>query len=194
MTNTLTRVDVVIDLEAFGTSPGSAIAAIAARTLDEYPATFSAIIKSPTGSIDLDTVRWWLMQRPEVQRQVVAAQTIGSDEVAVLRHFRSWLTRVAGTGRDGTLTIGPTRWLRIWGDEGFDVELLEACYRRHDLELPWRYREVRALRTALELAQVEDGDVPWLEGEIEHVATDCVAHAARGLTIALALMRQGADA
>ena len=157
---------VVLDLETLGVAPDSAVMSIGAVSLGG--SEFYAVIANPSGHIDQGTVRWWLGQRAEARQALLT----GSNEREVIQEFSVWLS-----------SLRQSSPLRLWGSEDFDTVILRSAYERNDLPVPWKYWEVRGLRTALELAGIDEDAIPW-EG-IEHIAIECARHAATALKQAL---------
>lgn len=163
--------DVVLDLETLGTSSDSAILAIGAVSLGD--SVFYRRIKSPTGAVSIETIRWWMGQSEVVRLENWSG---GDAESDVLHEFGAWLTAVRDKG-DGKL--------RLWGSEDFDTGILKEAYARNKLPLPWHYREPRGLRTAFDLLDIDEDSEPW-GNRIEHIAIDCAIQAAILLGRALA--------
>lgn len=164
-------IHIVLDVETMGLASDSAVMSIGAVSLGG--AQFEVVVSNPSGSVNAETARWWMMQAPEVRSGVQG----GIPEPDALAAFAQWLAelREAREPED----------LRLWGSEDFDTVILANAYARCGLKRPWHYREPRGLRTILELANVDEDAMPWTG--VEHVAIECARHAASALAKALAI-------
>lgn len=172
-------VDLVLDIETFGTREGCAVASIGAVTL--AGGEFYLANTRPSGVFERGGVEFW-MRQPEAARAALRVpheirvrgmpeQTIAHSEPQVLELFAKWV---------GAVRLLGGAPLRVWGSEDFDTRILGPLYDRYPLipDQPWEYDQVRGLRTILEAAGVMDGDVSWRNGAVEHIAIDCARHAA----------------
>lgn len=177
--------DVMLDLETMGTRPGCVIATLGAVTFDLWNAELERqelYIKFSWPSqtvdhgmvIDGDTVRWWLRQSVEAQRELTSVQ----DEVHLthgLRKFSDWWDN-----------LHPTC---VWSHgAGFDVPIVEDAMRRTGIKPPWRYGNIRDTRTLYALAWPEGDGAPWKRtGTAHHAISDCHAQITRCLDAVTAL-------
>lgn len=138
---------VMLDLETWGTKPGSALRSIGAvvfypdRPTAPLGDTFYSVVDDAScASIgltkDKSTVDWWAQQSAEAQAAfAVDPRPIGD----VLRDFTAWFGRVEGR--------------YIWGHgASFDPVLVEAAYEAVLLEAPWKFWDIRCCRTVLAMA------------------------------------------
>jgi DNA polymerase III epsilon subunit-like protein len=140
-------VDVMIDIETLGTTPGSAILSIGAVVFgpDGLGDTFYApiLLQSCTAvdlTIDPNTIAWWMQQSDEAR---AAAFRTDADPIAdVLEQFTCWYGLV---GAERPWCHGAT----------FDVPLLDAAYKACGMKAPWRFYDVRDTRTLYDLAGVK---------------------------------------
>lgn len=136
---------IMIDLETWGTAPGSMLRSIGAVVFDpltgELGSTFYANISDAQQGAaglqkDPSTVAWWAEQSREAQDALLADQHPLS---SVLLGFTAWWQSEQGT--------------HIWGHgASFDPVLLEAAYAACLLDAPWSFWNVRCCRTVLALA------------------------------------------
>jgi len=177
----------MLDLETMGTKVTAPIVAIGAVEFDRrdgsirdqlyWKVSLASAVKCGA-VIEPDTVLWW-MQQSDAARAQLTGQGIELD--AALTHFDIWLSRlrmtkgVCGNGADGGV--------RIWGDGAhFDNALLKAAYERHDLRVPWTYKENACYRTMKDLRP--DVVIERRPGT-EHHALDDAVHQARHLAAIL---------
>ncbi len=133
--------NVMIDLETFGTQPGSVIKAIGAVAFNTahgiYDSFYERInVQSCLDAgltIDWNTIEWWMTQPDEARSEMVKPGELLSD---VLWSFSAWVTKFR-------TTVG------VWGNgASFDNSLLCVAYDKiPNSFLPWKYSEDRCYRT-----------------------------------------------
>lgn len=150
-------IDVMLDIETMGTRPGAAIASIGARSFgagaDIRPFAVTVQLRGQHVyglHLDADTVLWWLAQDD------AARAAIRSDRAATLPEalqcFSRWVEDLRGPA---------ARPIRLWcNGPDFDAALLGFAYHAVGQRTPWHYREVRCLRTLLDLAGVDPRAFP----------------------------------
>ncbi|MBI5112894.1 MAG: 3'-5' exoribonuclease [Rhodovulum sp.] len=138
----------MIDIETLSTAPDAAILSVGACFFAPFALDAASILGSAyyaavdlrsalaDGSIDADTLRWWLRQSEE-QR----AEAFGG--TMPLRRAIEGLVEFVRRRE-------PT-WVWAHGPQ-FDLVILESAMRRLAIEVPWSYRAVRDLRTLEALA------------------------------------------
>lgn len=127
---------VMIDLEALGSGPTSAIVAIGAARFDcgGIVATLDLAVDAGSAlacgmTLDAETLLWWLRQSDAARAQL---QRPGVPLRAALERFAQWL------GEDA----------EVWGNgAAFDNVILAHAYRLCGLPRPWPYRADRCYRT-----------------------------------------------
>lgn len=171
---------VMLDLETWGTRPGSALRSIGAVCFTIYPwkiePTFyrnidkeSCLIAGLT--VDAETVSWWQRQSPE------AVATLESDPrplAEVEKSFHDWF-RSAG---------GKYVWCH---GANFDEPLWAAACRAIGRSVPWKYSDVRCTRTLFAMADFDMRSIPR-EG-VAHDALADAMHEARCVQLAIAKLR-----
>lgn len=142
----MNTLNVMIDLETLGTQAGCVIAQIAAVAFDEDGLQDDISLRIDLEDaqraglvIEAGTVRWWL-----THDTAQGARGLFAPEGAL--PLRPALELLSG-------------WLRplepetIWcKGASFDFPILAAAYHAVGLELPWKYRDERCLRTLAALA------------------------------------------
>jgi hypothetical protein len=128
----------MIDIESLGTRPGSVVTQIGWATFGrgEIPVAgsfrFSVDEQLAAGAVmDIDTLRWWSKQAGFADQ--LAAYRLPSMEES-LRHVA------------GELKGAQYYWAN---SPNFDMVLLEDTFRRFDVQVPWKYSQLRDMRTAL---------------------------------------------
>lgn len=136
--------DVMLDLETMGTQPDAAIVAIGAVEFDAVAGITGRELYLPVplassvaagGTIDADTVLWWLQQADEARRELWSAE--GRALPKALADLAAWLVM-----RPDAHTV------RVWGNgAAFDNVVLRGAYQRLGLPPPWEWRNDRCYRT-----------------------------------------------
>lgn len=138
--------DVMLDLETLGTSPGSIILSIGAVEFD--PTTgllgkeFYRVINSGSSEIlgltaDASTLKWWEGQTKEARTVLTEAKEAGTVLQSVLIDFNEFLSACGFLGG-----------IRVWGNgSDFDNVLLIAAYKAAGLKPAWKYSNSRCFRT-----------------------------------------------
>ncbi|HAW2450118.1 TPA: exonuclease [Escherichia coli] len=158
----------MIDLETMGKNPDAPINSLAGKFFD--PATgemgpeFSKTIDLETagGVIDRDTIKWWLKQSREAQSAILTDEIPLDDALLQLREF---IDENSGEF-----------FVQVWGNgANFDNVILRRSYERQGIPCPWRYTNVRDVRTMVALGLVMDFDarsVITFEGERHNALHD----------------------
>jgi len=163
---------IMLDLETWGTEPGSHLRSIGALLFD--PAlgaigdTFYVnVAPLPTYGLTTDyaTVQWWAEQRYEARAALESHQKILP---VALGRFSEWIRSNQPDPEAIRLwALGPT----------FDVILLDAAYRAISAPVPWHYRSPRDIRTIMEAAGMDPRrDIPDV-GVAHNALDDCRAQA-----------------
>lgn len=186
-TDTIMR-DWSIDLETLDTKPTSAILSIGAVQFDRdsgkigirYYASINPDEAIAAGTVSGGTLTWW-MQQSDKAKQVFSEKGKvplgghGGALATLASHLRS--------------TPGP----RVWGDgSSFDIAILEHAFARVGgaLEIPWKFWDIRDMRTTVDDAGIDLGLVP--RAGTHHNAVDdaefqaiCVSLARRRIRAAM---------
>lgn len=173
-------VHVMIDLETWGTAPGSALRSIGAATFSPYgdshaERTFYANIdrascEEASLSISDETAEWW-------KRQSIAANARLSDNCRPLRDvvhdFSKWWQSTDGT--------------YVWSNgANFDEVLWRVAAERVGYGAPWKYWNVRDTRTCWHLARLNPKSIKF-DG-VQHDALADARHQARCVTRAYSML------
>ncbi|MCY0148341.1 3'-5' exoribonuclease [Hoeflea sp. G2-23] len=137
----------MLDLETLGTKPGSSVISIGAAQFDlngaigkTFKQNISAASCREIGLIeDPATHQWWAKQSEAAQAKIMADRKPVTEAAQM---FHSWFMR---TGAEF-----------VWGNGStFDVTLWEAVCRKLEVTPPWKFWNVRDLRTALHLFDLD---------------------------------------
>lgn len=154
--------DVMIDLETLGTTPGSVILSIGLVAFDEtglHNEFYTAVnLRSCLDAglvIDPRTEAWWMEQSPEARRVLDESRETETMLNAALDRADAFILRAGG---------------RVWGNgSDFDMPILAAAYRNCGFgAVPWKYSDVRCYRTLKNLRP----DILFQETGVHHNALD----------------------
>jgi len=176
----------MIDLETWGTLPGSALRSIGAVTFSPYgepheEKSFYANIERKSCMyaglwIDPDTEDWWARQSFEAQDRLLENCRPLRD---VVHEFALWWAQVNGT--------------YVWSNgANFDEVLWRVAADHVDHGVPWKYWNVRDTRTCWHLARLNHKAIPF-EG-VQHDAIADARHQAKCVTRAYAMLGLKAEA
>jgi len=137
-----TDVQVMIDIETAGTTPGSAILQIGAVPFADYCFEFPVplfnqgiALNSCLGAgltVDKSTTNWWDKQDSALKERIFGSTNRLAD---TLEAFYLWCKSLPGI---------PV----VWGNgANFDITLLEAAFKAVNVPVPWHYRNVMCYRT-----------------------------------------------
>lgn len=159
--------DVMIDLETLGTGTNALILSIGAQVFDlekqrcYSQRVFHANIDPEDAQrhgqvIDASTVDWW-MQQDGTTRRLLKAQRQGL--ITALTQFADWLS-----------TFSP---YLVWGNGStFDISILEDAYNLLSFKVPWGFRDVRDMRTIIDIAARLGVEIPRTLPRTAHNALD----------------------
>ena len=160
--------NVVIDIETLSLQPNAIILSIGAvaESGERIYTELDWEAQLDTRHVDAKTAIWWGKQTEQVP--LLGKVSLGY----CLVDLKHWL---ADYGQDK---------LYIWArGPQFDIVILENAYRECCVEIPWKYKNVRDVRTALHLSTVTDLFKPTRK---HHALDDAIADmknlALRGFT------------
>lgn len=171
---------VMIDLETWGTLPGSALRSIGAVTFSPFgeshaEKSFYANIdrvscEDARLTVDTNTVQWWRDQSIEANRRLEENMLPLRDAV---HSFATWWKSVGGTF--------------VWSNgANFDEVLWRVAAARVDHGTPWKYWNVRDTRTCWDLAHLDHRSMPF-EG-VQHDAIADARHQAKCVRLAYSML------
>lgn len=171
----------MIDLETWGTLPGSALRSIGAVTFSPYGAVHSeksfysnidrASCELVGLKIDPGTESWWRDQSLEAQNRLIENCSELRD---VVHDFAKWWQDIGGT--------------YVWSNgANFDEVLWRVAAGCVDHGTPWKYWNVRDTRTCWHLARVNPRSIKF-DG-VQHDAIADARHQAKCVTNAYAALR-----
>lgn len=165
--------NLMLDLETLGSRPGSVIASIGAVFFDpktgKTGAEFEVLIDIDKSieagfSADEDTVIWWESQPAEAKQQLQGTV----DPKQALIEFNNFCLANSKN----------IEWVKVWANGvTFDIALLEAMYHELGVAFPFKFWNVRDLRTLIALGREIAIDRKTIKFEgVQHCALDDCKH------------------
>lgn len=149
----------MVDLETLSTSPTASILSIGAvvfgdahlsKAPEGYTREFYQNVDDPTGTIDSDTVMWWLKQSKEAQERLLKLRA-PLDEA--LYRFVHWCSMHQTGSVTGLYSPGERPNVEFWSrSPSFDEVILQSAYVRANVFSPLNFRQSRDCRTIEALA------------------------------------------
>lgn len=167
---------VMLDLETFGTKPGSVLRSIGAvvfnlqgqigaefyRNIDESSCVKRGLTKDPA------TVKWWSQQSPEAQAALLVDPRPLDD---VVDTFHAWFRLHKG--------------VKVWAQgSNFDPILWESAAAARGTTAPWRFYNTRDTRTVYDIGNFDTNSIAR-EGTYHNALDDC-KHQVRCVAAAIA--------
>lgn len=155
-------IDLMIDIETAGTKAGCAVLSIGAVYFDRETKAvgdkFYASMGTKSfafGEQEKATMDWWAKQSPEARLAAFG----GTDEpLVVAKAFAAFVQPKCKPWGNGSI---------------FDIVILEAWFATLGVECPWKFWNVRDVRTAVDLMDLNTG--PELRvGEHHNALDDCL--------------------
>ncbi len=168
--------NLMIDIETLGTGTDAAILAIAAVYFDpktgELGDEFYTNVNLQSNlngrrSVDASTMIWWMQQEEAARNEVFGLNHKAPSLTEALTMFKEFVEFES---------------VKVWGNgSGFDITILETAFKLTKQSPPWKFWNIRDVRTAVELGKLLDfdpkKDMPF-EG-VKHNALDDSKHQAK---------------
>lgn len=158
--------NVMLDLETWGTAPGCAIRSIGAVAFtfgggagDTFYANVSDESCIEAGLVrEHNTVTWWMQQPPEASDVLLDGQVPLAE---ALQGLFTWFRTAGGE--------------QVWAQgAAFDVPVIEHAMRLTGIKAPWQFWNVRDTRTVYDIAGLDYHKVP--RAGVAHNALDDCLH------------------
>ena len=151
--------DIMIDLETLDTAVTAKILSIGvcafnASTGEIFSSTESAVSLDgqETRTVNHSTFQWWMNQSEQARGSVTP-----DDPIKLEKALR-------------TLSDVFPRGARVWGNGAtFDISMLEHAFDQYGSRAPWDFRNIRDMRTMVEIGQVITGQD--LRSKVENTGT-----------------------
>lgn len=164
--------DIMLDLETFGNTSTAAINQIGAVAFDRYTGEIIGGYKVNVDAqtcidhgmtMDVSTINWWLKQSDAARQSI----TTGDKQ-----HIKTAL-RDLNAFVQAKLNVKGDDKAVLWCHATFDEPILSNAYKAVNIRPFWTYRNVRDLRTIVDLA---DYTIPKEEntGVVHDALDDCL--------------------
>ena len=136
--------DVMIDIETMGINVDAPILSIGAVYFDpktgETGKTFEMFADFETGcrnrNISPSTIKWWFEQNATAKARLLSGKSKPSE---MFNEFAKFIRPDA----------------RVWGNGAtFDISLIENSLEFHNIKTPWKFWNVRDVRTVVQLGEM----------------------------------------
>lgn len=168
--------NLMIDIETLGTGENSVILAIAAVYFDPKTGKLGDEFYTNVNlqsnlngrrAVDASTLLWWMRQEEAARDAVFSLNHKAPSLTDAMKMFNEFIEFES---------------VKVWGNgPTFDITILETAFKLTKQNVPWKFWNVRDVRTAVELGKVLDfdpkKDMPF-EG-VKHNALDDSKHQAR---------------
>jgi hypothetical protein len=171
---------VMLDLETFGTKPGSVIRSIGAVMFDPFTgSTGSEFYRNVDKqscidaglTVDASTERWWSQQSKEAQDSLLVDPKPLAE---VVRDFNKWFIVNSGA--------------QVWSQgSNFDGVLWEFACAAVKQRVPWKFYDTRDTRTVYDIFGLNSSSVS--RAGTYHNALDDAKHQARCVAVAVGIGR-----
>lgn len=144
--------DVMLDLETFGNTPQAAINQIGAVAFDRYTGEviggYKVNIDAQTCidlgmTMDVSTINWWLKQSEAARQSITSGDK---------QHIKTAL-RELNEFIQAKMNVKDDHQAILWCHATFDEPILSNAYKACNIRPFWKYRNVRDLRTIVDLAE-----------------------------------------
>ena len=160
----------MLDLETFGTAPGSVILQVGAVVFDPFaenePEDFDAVFDFRLSEDEqeklrmtssISTFRWWMEQ--SIQAKLLFARRPTGSVKEMFIELTDFYTKNHVTS--------------VWAnDPSFDCILLRELARRAGCMIPWTFRAERSFRTAVSMVSAKTGVTESFHWGVQHNALD----------------------
>ena len=174
----------MVDIETLSTAVNAAVLSIGAVEFD--PITGEIIRKfyyeldlseQKQRHISASTVQWWFKQCAENQKNVELMTKSDPRKEHVMFSLVRLGYFISGKDTNYAERAEGYEKLSIYAcDPDFDIAILNNLYEDYGLPSPWRYSELRSVRTIRELIKIAGMEVPHQEAN-HNALDDCIRQA-----------------
>lgn len=176
----------MVDIETLSTAVNAAVLSIGAVEFDPFTGqilrTFYHeldLAEQKNRHVDPNTIQWWIGQCKDnpVNFELFTKNNREKDYVSfVLLCLKDFLYGFNEISPIATRAEGYEK-LAVWAcDPDFDIAILNDLYKEHNLPSPWRYSELRSVRTVRMLTQIAGMEIPQQEAN-HNALDDCIRQA-----------------
>lgn len=150
----LNKKHLVLDIETLGVEQGSTILSIGAVCGNKEFYVNNIVTHVYGGDINHDTVKWWLTVPSETARKELYSQAGNNAMCDVLDKFVRFIESVEPD--------------YFWcNSPDFDFGHLEYWLKKHHKMIPWKFHQLRDIRTIKDFVEVEP-----MDNELKHIAIE----------------------
>lgn len=174
----------MVDIETLSTAVNAVVLSIGAVEFDPLSGKILRefyhelyLSEQPGRHIDIKTVQWWFKQCQENQAnfELMTKSDLRKEHV-LFSLFRLWAF-ISGKDTNYAERAEGYERLSIYAcDPDFDMAILNDLYKDNGLPSPWRYSELRSVRTIRELIKIAGMEVPRQEAD-HNALNDCIRQA-----------------
>lgn len=158
--------DVMVDLETMATTADAAVISIGAvkfdlnsETIDNHGFYASVTVQSNLDYgrlINEDTMKWWMQQSEDARKVFIEPGKLGIDQA--LENFVDW---IQDYHVDKTKAASVMMNRRVWSNgANFDEPILAHALTQCRQAIPWKFYNVRCVRTYKNLPGAKDITIP----------------------------------
>lgn len=175
---------IMVDIETLSTAVNAAVLSIGAVEFDPFTGKILRpfyheldLSEQEKRHVDPNTVRWWFKQCQDnpVNFDLMTKHNREKDGVTFALHT---LGEFINGGVEYTMTrVEGYERVAIWAcDPDFHIAILNDLYKEHNLPSPWRYSELRSVRTVRDLTKIAGMEIPQQEAN-HNALDDCIRQA-----------------
>ena len=174
----------MVDIETLSTAVNAAVLSIGAVEFDPMSGKIERefyheldLSEQQNRHVDLNTVQWWFKQCQEnpANFELMTKHNREKDGVTFALHKLGEF--INGGTVYAKVRAGGYEKLAVWAcDPDFDIAILNDLYKEHNLPSPWRYSELRSVRTVRDLTKIAGMDIPQQEAN-HNALDDCIRQA-----------------
>lgn len=174
----------MVDIETLSTAVNAAVLSIGAIEFDpmtgkiEREFYYELDLSYQTNRhIDANTMQWWIKQCL-VNTDNIEFLSKNNREKDAVAYVLQELGAFINGGKEYAMTrVEGYEKLSIYAcDPDFDIAILNDLYKDNGLPSPWRYSELRSVRTIRELIKIAGMEVPHQEAN-HNALDDCIRQA-----------------
>ena len=189
----------MVDIETLSTAVNAAVLSIGAVEFDPLSGKILRefyheldLLAQPGRHIDINTVQWWFKQCQENPANFELMTKHNLEKNGVTFALRKLGEFINGGVEYATTRVEGYEKLSIYAcDPDFDMAILNDLYKDNVLPSPWRYSELRSVRTIRELIKIAGIESPTQEAN-HNALDDCIRQAKEVSCFIANIQRNGA--
>ncbi len=174
----------MVDIETLSTAVNAVVLSIGAVEFDPMTGKIERefyheldLLAQPGRHIDINTVRWWFKQCQENPANFELMTKHNREKNGVTFALHKLGEFINGGVEYAMTRVEGYEKLSIYAcDPDFDMVILNDLYKDNGLPCPWRYSELRSVRTIRELIKIAGIESPTQEAN-HNALDDCIRQA-----------------